>query len=257
MRTLRLSLAGAAVLVLAIGAGGSVVAQDPVAGMDDPGSVLILGNSLTYYNGGVEKQVAALAAAEDPARETMVDEWTWPDADLQYLYEYTRGAALDAIREGDHDAVVVQGYMPTHEDPEAVLFLEYARLFDQEITDAGAETVLYMTWPIGVFNPVDLDDIVRAHRRIEAETGASVAPVGVAMEKALAERPDLEMISFDALHPTPAGTYLAAATIYATLFDRSPEGLDFTAIAVEPEDAAFLQRIAWETVQEWQAGSAG
>ena len=87
--------------------------------------------------------------------------------------------------------------------------------------------------------------------------GASVAPVGVAMEKALAERPDLEMISSDALHPSPAGTYLAAATIYATLFDRSPEGLDFTASAVEPEDAAFLQRIAWETVQEWQAGSAG
>jgi hypothetical protein len=143
--------------------------------------------------------------------------------------------------------------MASHEDPEAVLFLEYARLFDQEIADASAETVCYMTWPIGFFNDIDLDDIVGAHRRIEAETGASVAPVGVAMEKALAERPDLEMIIFDALHPTPAGTYLAAATIYATLFDRSPVGLAYFTDDVSEDEAAFLQRIAWETMDEWRA----
>ena len=43
--------------------------------------------------------------------------------------------------------------------------------------------------------------------------------------------------------------------IYATIFDRSPEGLAVAPEDVTPEDAAFLQRIAWETVQEWREGT--
>jgi len=83
--------------------------------------------------------------------------------------------------------------------------------------------------------------------------GARVAPVGVAMANALAERPDLAMLDPDAEHESLAGTYLAAAVIYATLFDRSPEGLPFHH-ALEADDATFLQRVAWETVEEWRQG---
>jgi hypothetical protein len=73
------------------------------------------------------------------------------------------------------------------------------------------------------------------------------------MERALAERPELHLIGDDQIHATWEGAYLAAATVYATLFDRSPEGLPYH-FGVTPEDAAFLQRIAWETVTEWRAG---
>jgi len=79
-----------------------------------------------------------------------------------------------------------------------------------------------------------------------------VAPVGVAMENARAERPDIVFIDTDEVHATWEGTYLAAATIYATIFQRSPEGLSYT-FGVSEENAAFLQRIAWQTVTAWQA----
>ena len=41
---------------------------------------------------------------------------------------------------------------------------------------------------------------------------------------------------------------------YATVYERTPEGLPFH-LGVSAEEAAFLQRIAWETVTDWQAGS--
>ena len=110
-----------------------------------------------------------------------------------------------------------------------------------------------MTWPYERLDWVSLDQIVGAHRRAEAELGAKVAPVGVAMANALTERPDLAMLGPDAEHESAAGIYLAAAVIYATVFDRTPEGLPYHHMLSE-DDAAFLQRVAWDTVKAWRQG---
>ena len=54
----------------------------------------------------------------------------------------------------------------------------------------------------------------------------------------------------DKRHPSLAGTYLAATTVYASLFKTSPVGLKYTAGLDEPT-AKLLQTVAWETVQEY------
>jgi len=255
MQKFRMPLIAAVVVALVGGLGVAATGQVQSDEEQEPGSLLFVGNSFTFFNGGVEKQVAALAAAESPARELVVTPSTVPGATLKRQYQLSEpessSGALDDIRAADHDVVVLQGDIPENYEHDVALFLEYARLFDQEVKEAGAETVFFMTWPYARLDWIDLDGIVDAHRLIEAETGAKVAPVGVAMDKALAERPELAMLGSDAEHESPAGTYLAAATIYATLFARSPEGLDFVADNVAPDDAAFIQRVAWETVQEW------
>jgi len=109
-----------------------------------------------------------------------------------------------------------------------------------------------MTWPYERLGLVDLDDIIGAHRQLEADLGVSVAPVGLAFARSLAERPDLAVLGSDAEHQTWHGAYLAAATIYATLFDRSPEDLPYRPDTISADDAVFIQRIAWETVQAWK-----
>jgi hypothetical protein len=244
--------------LLAVALCSGAAAQPETPATDPPDSVLFIGNSTTYWNGGVEQQVRDLVAAEDPPRHIVVVASTDAGATLRRLYRLRE--PLDEIREGDHDAVVLQGDIPEAYDATVTPFLDHARLFDAEIKGSGAETVFFMAWPYGHREWIDLDGIVDAHRQVEAELGAKIAPVGVAMENALAERPDLAMLGDDREHPTRAGTYLAAATIYATLFDRSPEGLAFTPRVIgddiTPDDAAFLQRIAWQTLLEWQAGSA-
>jgi hypothetical protein len=44
-----------------------------------------------------------------------------------------------------------------------------------------------------------------------------------------------------------SGTYLAARTVYASLFKKSPVGLH--SAGIEAAIAKFLQTVAWETVQ--------
>ena len=41
--------------------------------------------------------------------------------------------------------------------------------------------------------------------------------------------------------------------LYATLFGISPEGLSYLPEGITEDEADFLQRIAWETVQEYLA----
>ena len=218
-----------------------------------PEHVLFIGNSHTERHGGMDWLVGNMVAAEDPPRAFDGSTETASGVTLEYHYQ---NGARERIREGDYDVVVLQDHLPASPTRTAEPFFEYARLLDQEIRQSGARTVFYMTWPQGPYNWADLDDFVAAHRQISAELGAPVAPVGMAMERARAERPELELIDTDGIHANWEGAYRAAATIYATLFERSPEGLPYT-FGVSVEDAAFLQRVAWETVTDWQAGMEG
>lgn len=157
----------------------------------------------------------------------------------------------DKIREGGYDAVILQEDIPELTEHCVAPFLEYARRFDREIRDAGGRTVLFMAWPYERLNWVSLAEIARAHRQLGRELGAPVAPVGLAFERALARRPALAMLGPDKEHESIHGTCLAANVIYATLFGESPVGLEYYPTGVSAEEAAFLQRIAWETVQAW------
>jgi hypothetical protein len=214
-----------------------------------PDHVLFIGNSHTERFGGMDWLVGNLVAAEDPPRTFDGERETASGVTLEYHY---KNGAIERIREGDWDVVVLQEYLPGIPTQSDEPFLEYARLLDAEIRASGARTVLYMTWPQARYDWADLQDFIDAYRAVSAEIGAPVAPVGVAMERARAERPDIPLIDPDEVHASWQGAYLAAATIYATLFQRSPEGLGY-ALGISEEDAAFLQRIAWETVQAWQA----
>ena len=215
-----------------------------------PERILFIGNSHTNRYGGMDWLVGNLVASEDPPRAYEAERRTASGVTLAYHYE---NGAPDRIREGGFDVVVLQEYLPASPTRTAEPFLEYARLFDEIVRESGARTVFYMTWPQGRYDWADLDDFIAAHRQVETELGARIAPVGVAMARAQAERPDLALIGADDVHATWEGAYLAAAVIYATLFDRSPQGLDYT-FPLREEDADFLQRIAWETVTDWQAG---
>ena len=78
------------------------------------------------------------------------------------------------------------------------------------------------------------------------------APVGLAWKRAAAQRPSLDMYGNDDEHPSIHGTYLAASTIYAMLFDENPVGLDYRPTqqgGITDEEADFLQTIAWTEVQ--------
>lgn len=245
-------LATLAVLVLVASACASVSAPEPTAVPDPPDKILFIGSSLTSWQGSVYLHLKLLAKSANPPSVIQTDSVIQGGATLETMWEST--TAREVIREGDYDVVILQGNIPR---TDVDTFHEYARKFDAEIREAGAEPVFFMAWSFEVewFAWITMEEIAQAHRDIAMELDADVAPVGLAWQRATEERPELDMYDRDGVHPSIHGTYLAVNVVYATIFGESPVGLAYLPVmgGVTEEEAVFLQRIAWETVQEFQA----
>jgi hypothetical protein len=216
-----------------------------------PERVLFIGNSHTARNGGLAWLIGNMAAASDPPIPFQGSEITEGGENLEYHWNH---GAADKIREGRYDAVVLQGYLPASPAHTIASFVEYSRRFDEVIRASGARTYFFMTWPRGYGDWSSMDDVVAAHRQVTLELDAPVAPAALAFEKSEAERPDLLLIGPDQVHANGVGAYLAALTVYATLFDRDPEGISYH-LGLSEDEAAFLQRIAWQSVLDWRAST--
>jgi len=135
----------------------------------------------------------------------------------------------------------------------AGVFAEYARKHAETVRAHGAEPVFFMSWAYAD-RPEMTARLAEAYTAAGNANHALVIPAGLAFARSVAERPALDLYAPDKRHPSPAGTYLAAATTFAALFGRSPEGNGYTA-RLDGDTAAFLQRVAWRTVRDYFDGS--
>lgn len=243
--------------------------------------ILFIGNSYTYFN-NLPATIAALAVSGGQSKSLESQMVVIGAATLKLHWQ--DGKALEMLKQGRWDYVVLQeqstlghssglGGISYIKDP--AVFHKYARLFDTEIKAIGANTVFYLTWA-RKNAPETQEKLTDAYLDIAQELNAIVAPVGIAWESALSQRPELALHQDDLAHPNPAGSYLAACVFYATLYGDSPEGLtaqimgnpiDIEGQIIENEDqglkpseikvelvnlnesdALFLQQIAWQTV---------
>ena len=89
------------------------------------------------------------------------------------------------------------------------------------------------------------------------ENQAIVLPVGIAFETVRTERPDLNLHNkSDLKHPSAEGSYLFGAMIYSLLFHRSPQWVGPNWLGecdkpIKPEDAVYLQNVAWRVVKQF------
>ena len=278
MKKQALRLFAAAGLLLAAVAYAQPAATPP-AQAAPRARILFVGNSYTYFNNlpSVLEQLANNVQPDSLEAKMVVA----GGATLKSLWE--NGEALKAIQLGGWNFVVLQEQstlgtgprengIPQINDP--AMFYEYARRFDAEIHKIGAKTVFYLTWARRD-SPQNQARLTAAYTSIAKELGAVLVPVGPAWEASIHEKPGLALHQVDDSHPRPAGTYLAACVFYAVLFKRNPAGLpahvtgkpvDMAGRVLEaeshgvfsspatvalidlgPEDAHFLQAIAWRS----------
>lgn len=181
--------------------------------------VLFVGNSLTFHN-DLPATVAALAhAAGGP--ELDVHAATIPGGTLEAAWDEGRAAAL--LRAARFWAVVLQeqSQRPIR-DPEAMRAA--ALRFAGVARRTGARVVIYGTWR-DRREPETASALDATFRRVARDAHGELALVGPAWSRALAADPNLALWAADGVHPTPAGTYLAACVIYRTLTGESPVGL--------------------------------
>ena len=212
--------------------------------------LLFIGNSLTYWNDlPLIVQALADSAGGEPLAVMTV---AYPDYNLDD--HRARGTALRAIATGGWEVVVLQQGPSSLPENRAQLRASAAGL-DELIRDVGGTTALYSVWPSDA-RRADFDAAIESYTLAAQDVSGTLFPVASAWLAAWRRDAALPLYSADGLHPSVAGSYLAALVMYAALYDRSPVGLPArvrlisgSEIGVTPAVAAVLQAAAAEVAR--------
>jgi len=210
-----------------------------------PERILFIGNSITYYNGGVNQHLLNLALSADETDPIDIDASTIPGATL--MQHWNNGDAVAEIQTGNWDLVVLQERTATPvEDPE--LFYQYVAMFDSVITLYGAETILFHSWPYrGTFDTM-IEEQTEAFDFISNELEIDVVNVARAWDLCRDEHQEIELFNDDGNHPNVYGTYLASCSFYSYLWEQSPVGIAYVnSDDISESDKLILQEVAWES----------
>lgn len=247
-RRIRGKTASRLAVALLLGAGCSSgpgpLAANPPGGGD---RVLFVGNSLTEAN-ELPLMVEALAAAG--GRPLRAESIVYGGASLE---DHWGRQTQQRIAAGGWRFVVLQ------QGPSALLdsrvnLREWTRRFDEAIRRAGGRTGLYMVWPES-YRPQAFPDVSESYRLAAQDVGGILLPAGDAWTAAWQRQPSLPLYGPDGFHPSSAGSYLAALTIYGGLTGGSPVGLPRTlqlrsgrTVEVEARFVPALQAAAEEAL---------
>jgi len=215
-----------------------------------PSKILFLGNSFTYRNGGLEMHIKKIDSSTNNPQILKANRATKGGATLKILYN--QPWVHDSIHHQKYDVVVLQEDIPELTEHNTAPFFEYANLFNQEINSTGARTILLMAWQYERLNWVTMEQIAEAHRELGNKLNVPVAPVGLAFQESLKERPEMAMLGKDKEHATIQGTYLEACVVYATIYGRVVKKVTYCPSGVSDQEGQFLRNIAWKTVREWK-----
>lgn len=226
--------------------------------VDNPGRILFIGNSYTYYNGSLHVHANRIARLADPGGRYDYRAATIAGAPLHYhAIEHLITPGRLGVKEPFQVVILQSNSTDAMSERDRTRFRETVIEFNAAIAKRGAKTALYMTQAHVKPSKYAGTDMLRrtAEMVIEAgnEIGAIVIPAGLAFEEAYRRRPDIKLhFELDGSHPSLLGTYLAACTVYATLYGRRCEGnaYDYQG-TIAREDALFLQKVADDTVAKF------
>jgi hypothetical protein len=201
-----------------------------------------MGNSHTLVN-DVPAMVAAMVGAALPTKTVahtvapgsmFLDERLADDATLRLLREERWSFVVLQAQKYSSSGTV------EYSTSEAEALVRMSRA-------AGAVPVLFPEWPRqGIAETQRIFDL---HASIARHEPACVAPIGQAWDLALARHPELVLYASDGNHSAPAGAFLAALVITATITGTSPDTLPALPIpGVDESTQALLRPIAAETV---------
>jgi hypothetical protein len=213
-------------------------------------SVLFVGNSLTQVN---DLPTAFKKFAGASVLHFDVDVSSIAPGGAFLSDHWKRGDVVARLRSQHPNFLILQG-QSTEPLSAPKNFAYYAGLFKTEADRVHTTTVLFSTWARPTGDPYYKDAtsggspaemqarLNSAYASLAQSMGATLAPVGVAWERAHNVAPKLELLD-GTQHPSPIGTYLAAAVLFETVFKTSAVGSTYYGTLPQPT-AQALQRIA-------------
>jgi hypothetical protein len=214
---------------------------------DLPRSILFVGNSLTYYNGGLGNHMAGFVAASGLGLDINASQI----APGGYTLEAHWGVATqDSVTTDIYDWVVLQG-SPSNMLNDPSSFRSFSRLFINRINLRGGQSALFIP-PSYEDYPQHAETLVDLCESQSNTLPVHLLPINQAWYHVSDDRPSLNLFHPDGVHPSNYGTYLYLCVIYAALFQSSPVGCDYVFDeAISPADRQYLQEAAWTVTSEY------
>ena len=226
----------------------------------NPSHLLFVGNSYLYYNNSLHDHLLRMVISAG-----LVDR-----DDIQFKSVTINGSRLshhdveNYLKPGQlglyepFQVVILQGHSAaTLTEENRALFENSVKQHAESIRRQGGEVALYMTpsyvFPHKLQQSISMRDIDALYMKVGREVGALVIPVGLAFEESYRRRPKLQLHrAYDGTHPSLLGTYLGAATVFASLYNQSPIGNRYDYFGVIDADTKlFLQQVAHDTVKKF------
>jgi hypothetical protein len=235
-------------------------------GMEQPKTVLYIGNSFFYFNDSMHQYVLGLTKAADPKNQGQYRSTSiticgaglnWHDVEAYFKpggvasYSFTGDNKIVFNKFDKPFEVVIMNdcsQCPIHPQLKD-LFHEYVQKHNQTVIKHGAKLALFMTWAYADM-PEMTAQLAEQYTIAGNNNDALVIPAGLAFSKALSKNRDIVLYNKDKRHPSLLGTYLSACVIYASLYGKSPVGNPYDG-GIDVKTANFLQEVAWETVKEY------
>lgn len=179
------------------------------------------------------------------------------------------------------DIIVLQSYRDDLKG-DASLYMQYAPRYAELAKQQGARVILYVTTPTTqnakpLSSTPDKALILKKAEsiaRLANKIGADAAPMALVAHRSQTQRPDLPLRFINDAHLNQTLSYMSACTLYAAIFDKTPQGLPLAQVTdirflegdktkdrdglpitkvFSDMDRTDLQRIAWESYQEFEA----
>ena len=184
--------------------------------------VLFIGNSLTYYHDlpGIVERLGALSG--DTIGTAMLAK---PDYAL--LDHLADGGARSAIQRERWNVVVMQQGSSALEEGRSWLYRGVDSLAPY-IRAAGGRPALYEVWP-SADRAFDVAKVRASYLTAAQRVNGDFYPAGTAWQEAWRRDSSLVLYDRDGLHPSAAGSFLAALVMYEHLTGKDARRL--TAIA--------------------------
>ncbi len=223
--------------------------------MSDPGRVLLLGNSLTYFN-NLPTMLTAIAA--QAGKTLRVDSIALPNASLQEHFRSTE--VREALAGGGYQWVILQ--QGPSSLPESQIHLRrWTQRLDRLIREVGARPALYMVWP-DANHSGSFDSVRRSYSNASLKVDGMFIPAGEGWRAGWRLNPALALYGSDGFHPSPLGSYSAALSLFAGLYQQSPLGLpaqlklaNGQVHRFDADDVRDVQAAVWTAhLQFWRPG---
>lgn len=214
---------------------------------------MFIGNSYTYVN-DLPGTLGALAA--NLGKEITIDSKT--NGGYTFQNHTTDPSTYSKIHSNPWDVVVIQGQSQEPSFPDGQVnseTLPYAIQLSDSVwaNNTCSNVMYYMTWgrqngdpqwsEINTFEKMNTRLYNAYLRMADSSDQAMVSPVGGAWSYVRANYPLINLYNADESHPSMEGTYLAACTFYASLFQQSPVGSNYYA-GLDATTAGILQHAA-------------